>query len=88
MVETNLANMIEVNLFPTEQIFNAVFNFTSTESPGSGFARMGVETKVLIPLLGTTFLIGVLIFFSYAIHGLVYCCGKSNFLCKKFDTWL
>jgi hypothetical protein len=88
MVTTNLANMIQVNLFPTEQILNAVFNFTPTESPGSGFARMGVQTKLLIPLLGTTFLIGVLIFFSYVLHGFVYCCGKSNFWCKKIDTWL
>ncbi len=87
MVTTNLANMIQVNLFPTEVIMSTVFNFTSTESPGAGFTRMGNDSKVLVLFLGTLFFIGVLILVAYVLHGFVYWCGKSSKWCKKIDIW-
>ena len=87
MVMTNLFNMIQVNLFPTDLILNALFNFSETESPGMGFERAGNDTKVLIPYLGTTFFFAVLILAAYILYGFVHWCGKYSKLFKKIAVW-
>ena len=82
-VMENLSNMLQLSIFPTNEIMSGVFNFTETQSPGSGFARLGNDSKVLTLFLGPLFLIGVLILAAYTLHGFVHWCGKSNKRCKK-----
>jgi hypothetical protein len=78
--------MVNFDVFPTDAIMSAIFNFTPTEYPGSGFARMGNNTKILILYLGSTFLIGVITLASYGIHGITYWCGKAKLWCKNIDV--
>ena len=75
--------MVNFNIFPTNSILSAIFDFTLTESPGPGFARMGNDTKVFTLFLGSIFLIGVVTLVCYGIHGITYWCGKYKLLCKK-----
>ena len=76
-VMTNLNNMLELSALKTGKITSAVFNFTETQSPGSGFDDMEDDTKVLTLFLGNIFHIGVIVLAVYALYALVYLSGKS-----------
>jgi hypothetical protein len=64
LVMTNLANICNFDIFPTERILVFFFNFTQTDSPGVGFSAMGNDNKSLILYQGSAFLVMILISFN------------------------
>ena len=45
------------DVIPTDDIFEAIFDFTPTDPPGVGFECMGVENASVTLYLGITFII-------------------------------
>ena len=72
VVMTNLANICNFNVFPTDQIMSFLFNFTPTDPPGVGFEAMGNDSKSLTLYLGSSFLIMILIVLQYLFYSLLY----------------
>ena len=60
MVMTELANVCDFNILPTDAIMNFLFYFTPTDVPGVGFGAMGNDNKSLILYLGSAFFLMIL----------------------------
>jgi hypothetical protein len=61
-------------VLPTDDILEAIFDFTSTDSPGMGFECMGVENASVTLYLGITFIIMILMGLLYLVYSLAYAC--------------
>ncbi len=61
-------------VLPTDDIFERIFDFTLTDSPGVGFECMGVENASVTLYLGITFIIMILIGLLYLAYSLAYMC--------------
>ena len=83
-VMTNLANICNFDIFPTDRIMAFLFNFTLTDSPGVGFSTMGNDNKSLTLYQGSAFLIMILIGLQYLFYSLVYTCRNYD----KLLNWI
>ena len=84
VVMTNLANICNFNVFPTDQIMSFLFNFTPTDPPGVGFEAMGNDSKSLTLYLGSSFLIMILFVLQYLFYSIVY--GLRSY--HRFLKWI
>jgi hypothetical protein len=75
-------------VFPTDDILEALFDFTPTESPGVGFECMGVEDASVTLYLGITFFITILIGLLYLAYSLAYMCRLYYRLMSKIEEKL
>ena len=82
MVMTNLADICDFNVFPTDAIMSFLFKFTPTDPPGVGFETMGTDNKSLTLYLGSSFLIMILIGLHYLLYSLVFGLRHTSKLLK------
>ena len=66
------------DVIPTDDIFEAIFDFTPTDPPGVGFECMGVENASVTLYLGITFIIMILIGLLYLVYSLAYASRLYN----------
>jgi hypothetical protein len=88
MIMTNVANLADFNVFPTDAILSFVFQFTPTVSPGVGFAAMGNDNASITLFLGPAFLIMILIGLQYLLYSLVYGCRNYDSFLNKIEQKL
>ena len=83
LVSTKLADISSFTLFPVDDFFAWLFDFTPTDSPGVGFESMGVDDASVTLYQGMTFLIMILLGLQYLVYGLAYGCRLYDGIMSK-----
>ena len=79
MVMTKLADISSFKeVLPTDDIFEEIFDFTPTDSPGVGFESMGVENASVTFYLNIKFIIMIFIGLLYLVYSLAYASRLYN----------
>jgi hypothetical protein len=78
MVITQLANICDFNIFPTDDFLAWLFYFTPTDAPGVGFESMGNDSASLTLYLGSSFLFLMLAGLQYLLYGCAYGCRNYD----------
>ncbi len=85
---TKLSDISSFTLFPVDDFFAWLFDFTPTDSPGVGFECMGVDNASVTLYQGMTFLIMILIGLQYLVYGLAYGCRVYDRIMSKIEQKL
>ena len=88
LVSTQLSDISSFTLFPVDDFFAWLFNFSPTDPPGVGFECMGVENASVTLYQGMSFLIMILIGLQYLVYGLAYGCRVSDRIMSKIEQKL
>jgi hypothetical protein len=82
---TKLSDISDFNdvIIPTDDILEAIFDFTPTDPPGVGFECTGVENASVTLYQGITFLIMILIGLQYLVYSLAYTCRLYDRILSK-----
>jgi hypothetical protein len=88
LVMNNLASLASFDFIQAGTIIYSMFSFSDTESPGIGFESMGNSTKRIIPYLGMSFLILLLIGAQYLCYGIAYALKNKFNVANKVMLYL
>lgn len=72
LVLTNLDGLSSLDVLQAGAIISSIFTFSPTETIGPGFSNMGVESKRLIPYLGSFFLFLMFDIFLLVLYAILY----------------
>jgi len=88
LVLVQLANIAYFSIFPVYPLYEAIFTFTATESAGTGFSTMGIDSKCVVNYLGMTFLMMIVMALQYLLYGLAFACKKYDRIMNKIEKYL
>ena len=88
LVSTEFSDISSFTLFPVDDFFAWLFDFTPTDPPGVGFECMGVDNASVTLYQGMTFLIMILIGLQYLVYGLAYGCRLYDGIMSKIEQRL
>lgn len=85
-----LMQVASFNVFPTDELFDWLFNFKPSEPVTARFEALGYETKYFVKNMGVVFLVGVIFVILLA---LIPCLKAMNLIHKfsatdKVESWL